>query len=80
MERAWRRGAAAALSGLAAVGCAHHAPPATAPHERRAPKAEVVGPVVDPARRQYLDERRRRYYYFDRQKREYFWENGDPKS
>ncbi len=79
MDRAWRRGAAAALSGLALLGCAHRG----APGAHSTPR--VVRPVKpsvapDPTHRQYFDERRRRYYYFDRQKREYFWENGDLKS
>ena len=34
---------------------------------------------AEPSHRQYCDKHKRRFYYFDPVKREYFWDNGQPK-
>lgn len=75
---------------VVATGCAGQRPKAplaaTSTSVSAAPGAatastETVSSTEAAARhRQYFDKRRRRFYYFDPGVKQYFWENGEPKT
>jgi hypothetical protein len=78
------RGIAVALVVLGVSGCAMHAPDiSNRPNWARFGNTSHADDPSDFHRdphHQYYDKARRRYYYYDADKKQFFWENGEPKN